>query len=119
MLDFILSVIIWTLALYGLIEIIKKIYYIYTTTNLKSDGIYFILAVKNQEKTIEGFLRTVLFRITYGKEEDIKKIIITDLGSTDNTPKIIDKMQKDYQYINVLEWKECKEIIDNIDSREM
>lgn len=67
MMNFILSVIIWTLALYGLIEIIKNIYYIYTTTNLKSNGIYLILAVKNQQDKIEGFLRTVLFRIIYRK----------------------------------------------------
>ena len=114
MLDFIFSVIVWTLALYGLIEIIKNIYYIYTTTNLKSDGIYLILAIKNQQDNIEVFLRTVLFRLIYGKEELIKKVIITDLGSTDDTPEIIEKMQKDYEYMNVLEWKECKEIIDSI-----
>lgn len=114
MLDFIMSVIIWTLAIYGLIEIVKNIYYIYTTTNLKSNGIYLILAVKNQQETIEGFLRTILFRIIYGKEEGIKKVIITDLDSTDNTSQIIEKMQKDYEYIQVLDWKECKDIIDNI-----
>lgn len=73
MLDFILNVIIWTLALYGLIEIIKNILYIYTTTNLSANGIYLILAVKNQQDKIEGFLRTVLFRIIYRKRRFSKK----------------------------------------------
>lgn len=73
MLDFILNVIIWTLALYGLIEIVKNIIYIYTTTNLSTDGIYLIMAVKNQQDKIEGFLRTVLFRIIYRKRRFSKK----------------------------------------------
>ena len=60
MLDFITNAVIWVLALYGLIEIIKTIYYICTCTNLESDGIYFIIAVKNQEEKIEGFMRSIL-----------------------------------------------------------
>ena len=115
MLEFIFNLIICTLAIYGFIEIIKNTYYKFTTTNLKSKGIYMILAVKNQEDTIEGFLRTVLFRLIYGNEELIKKVIITDLNSTDETPEIIEKIQKDYEYINVLDWKECKDIIDSVD----
>ena len=77
--DFILNSILWTLALYGLMEIIKTIINIYTYTNLKSDGIYIIVAVKNQEDKIEGFLRNFLFRIIYGKEESVKDIIVADL----------------------------------------
>ena len=114
MLTFIFIVIFWTLALYGLIEIIKNIYYILTYTNLKSDGIYVIIAVKNQEQKIEGFLRTVLFRLIYGKEEQIKQVIVTDLGSNDETPRIIEKIEQDYGNIKSINWKECKEIIDNI-----
>ena len=51
--DFIINAVIWTLALYGLIEIIKTILYGCSYTNLTSDGIYVIIAVKNQEKKIE------------------------------------------------------------------
>ena len=52
--EFILNTIFWTLALYGLFEIIKNIIYISTYTKFKSDGIYLIIAVKNQEEKIEG-----------------------------------------------------------------
>ena len=114
MLDFILNGILWTLALYGLFEIIKNIIYICTYTNLKSDGIYIIIAAKNQEKKIEGFLRTILFRIMYGKEDCVKDVIVTDLDSTDDTMKILNKLSKDYDEIKVVNWKECKEVIDNI-----
>ena len=114
MFNFIINGIFWVLALYGLFEIIKNIIYICTYTNLKSDGIYVIIAAKNQENKIEGFLRTTLFRIMYGKEECVKDVIVTDLNSSDDTMKILEKLSKDYDGIKVVNWKECKEVIDNI-----
>lgn len=117
MLDFITNGIIWTLALYGLIEIIKTIYYICTCTNLESDGIYFIVAVKNQEEKIEGFMRSILFRILYGKEECVKNIIVADLGSTDKTKEILEKLEQDYKVINLVDWKTCKDLIDSMDKK--
>ena len=113
--EFILNTIFWTLALYGLFEIIKNIIYISTYTKFKSDGIYLIIAVKNQEDKIEGLLRSVLFKITYGTEEYIKNIIVVDLNSKDDTKKIIERMSEDNENIKVTSWKECRELFDNID----
>ena len=73
--------------------------------------------MKNQEEKIEGFLRSSLFRILYGKEENVKDVIITDLGSTDNTKEIINRMSIDYECVKVTSWKECKDIIDNIEKK--
>ena len=101
-------------ALYGLFELVKDIIYICTYTKLKSDGIYMIIATKNQEQKIEGFLRTLLFRLIYGKEELIKDVIVTDLGSKDDTEKILNKLSKDYNCIKLANWKDCKEVIDSI-----
>lgn len=112
--EFILNAILWTLALYGAFEIIKTIINIYTYRNLKSDGIYIIVAVKNQENKIEGFLRNFLFRIIYGKEENIKDIIIADLDSTDETLPILNKLSREYEGLKVTNWRECKEVIENI-----
>ena len=112
--NFIINSILWTFALYGLFELIKQIIYMCTYTNMKADGIYIIIAVKNQEERIEGFLRSSLFKLLYGKEEYIKDIIVADLGSTDKTKEIVDKMSVDYECVKVTNWKECKEIIDNV-----
>lgn len=112
--NFFFNMIFWTLALYGLFAIIKTILNICTYTKLKSDGIYLIIAVKNQENKIEGFLRSILFRIIYGREEFIKDIIITDLNSTDETPIILEKLQKEYNELKVANWQECKDVIENI-----
>ena len=112
--NFILNIIFWTLAFYGLFEIIKNIIYITTYTNFKSDGIYIIIAVKNQEEKIEGFLRSALFKLLYGKEEYLKNIIVADLHSEDGTKEIAKKLSQDYDLIKVTSWKECKEVIDSI-----
>lgn len=108
-----ISIITWTLALYGLFEIVKNIIYICTYTNLNSKGIYLMVAVKNQEETIECFLRNLLFRIIYGKEE-VKNILVVDLNSKDNTKQIVEKLEKEYEQINLVNWKDCKELMENI-----
>ena len=83
---------------------------------MKTDGIYVIVAVKNQEDKIEGFLRTMLFKILYGREEYFKNVIIADLESTDNTREIVKTLSKDYDVLKVTSWKECKEVMDNVDA---
>ena len=111
--NFILTSIIWILAIYGLIEIIKTIIYLTSTISIKQNGTYMIIAVKNQENTIEYFIRNLLFRILYGKEETIKNIIVADLDSEDATMQILKKLEKDYDCISVKNWRECKQIIDD------
>ena len=115
MVDFILNLLLWTCALYGLIEIIKNIYYIFSCTNLKTDGIYLIVACKNQENNIEAYMRSVFFRLVYGKEEYIKELMVADLNSEDDTLDILKKLQTEYKYMKIINWKKCKEIIDNVE----
>ena len=115
MLEFILNTCFWTLAIYGLFEIIKNIIYLSTYTKFKSDGIYVIIAVKNQEDKIEGFLRSILFKILYGREDVLKNIIVADLESKDKTKEIAKKLSKDYEVLKVTSWKECKDIMDSVD----
>ena len=112
--EFILNTIFWTFAIYGFFSIVKNIIDIFTYTNLQSDGIYVIIAVKNQEEKIEGFLRSSLFKILYGKEEYLKNIIVADLKSEDKTIEIAKKMEMEYNCLKVTTWKECKDIIDNV-----
>ena len=113
--EIVLNTIFWTLAIYGFFEIIKNVIYIFTYTRMRSTGIYVIIAVKNQEEKIEGFLRSILFKILYGREDYLKNIIVADLNSTDNTKEIVQKLQDEYDCLKLLNWKECKDIIDNVD----
>ena len=54
--------------------------------------------------------------MTQRKEENIKNIIAVDLNSTDETKKILEKLSNEYENIKVSNWKECKELFDNIDN---
>ena len=117
MLEFVLNTVFWTLAIYGLFEVLKNIIYIGKITKFKSDGIYLILAVKNQEDKIEGFLRSILFKILYGREEYLKNIIVADLESTDKTKEIVKKLSEDYDILKVTNWKDCKDIIDSAEEK--
>ena len=108
-----ISIVIWTLALYGLFEIIKNIIYICTYTKMDSKGIYLLVAVKDQEENIEYFLRNLLFKIIYGKEE-IQNVIVIDLNSQDNTRKIVENLEKEYEQISLISLKDCKEVLENI-----
>lgn len=116
MIDFIFNLLLWTCAIYGLIEIIKNIYYICTCTNLKTDGIYLIIACKNQENNIEAYIRSVFFRLVYGKEEQIKDVIVTDLNSEDRTKEILKRLQIEYKCMKIIDWKNCKDVIDNVEN---
>ncbi len=117
MINFIYQAILWTFALYGVFEIIKTIVYVCTYNNFKSDGIYLIIAVKNQGKKIEGFMRSLIFRILYGKEDIVKDIIVTDLDSKDDTMQILEKLSKDYDCLQTVNWRECKEMIDRYEEK--
>lgn len=112
--DFLINALLWTLAFYGFFEIIKNIIYVLTYTNLSADGIYLIIATKNQEKKIEYFLRSSLFKLLYGREDYVKQVIVADLNSVDNTKEIAKKLSIDYECIKTLSWKECKELFDNL-----
>lgn len=111
---FIQNSILWTLALYGMLEIIKSIIYIYTYKGKKLNGIHIILAVKNQENNIEGFLRSLIFKILYGKEEMIREIIVTDLNSTDKTKDILIRLSEDYECVKFMDFSDIEEIFVNV-----
>ena len=112
MIDFILNCILWTLALYGFWDILKIIKSTLKNRRIESNGIFVIVAVKNQEHQIEGFLRSVIFRILYGKEEYLKKIIVTDV---DNTKSILEKFSNDYSEIKLVDWETCKKQLDSLE----
>lgn len=110
MADFIFNCILWVFALYGIIEIIKNIFYIKSCNCIETNGIHLVLLVKNQENKIEGLLRSLNFRILYGKEECIEDILVLDLNSNDNTKKIVENISLDSPNIKILNWKEFEEL---------
>ncbi|MBR1654185.1 MAG: hypothetical protein IJ690_04465 [Clostridia bacterium] len=110
MMDFIINCILWICALYGLMELIKNVIYIHSCNNIKTDGINIIIAVKNQENKIEGFLRSLNFRMLYGKENCVENIIVLDLNSSDKTKHIVETLSTDCSSIKMINWNEFVEL---------
>ena len=65
------------------------------------------MIVKNEEKVLARCLDSIA--------DLMDEIIIVDTGSSDNTKEIAKKLSKDYDILKVTGWKECKDIMDNID----
>ena len=114
MVEFVFHTIFWTLALYGLFEIIKNIIYLCTYTNLKSNGIYIVIAVKNQEDKIEGFLRSLIFKILYGKEEYLNNVEFIIEISNEMLEKLKSNLDKNYLKMTKLDIINEKYIEKNI-----
>ena len=83
---------------------------LFSCNKISTDGINLIVTVKNQEDKIEGFLRSLNFRLLYGKEDYVQNIIVLDLNSTDKTRQILETLSADYPNIKLLNWKEFSEI---------
>lgn len=114
MINFLINTFIWTFALYGLFHFIFSIFRTYYHCKISSEGIYFFIAVKNQENKIEGFLRSILFRVLYGDENILDNIYVIDLNSTDKTPEILDILSSDYNCVKITDVKHCKKILDSV-----
>ena len=67
-----------------------------------------------KRKEFECELRSLLFNIVYRKELDLKNIIIADLNSSDSCKEILCKLKKDYDFVKIMQWDECKKIVDKI-----
>ena len=110
MADFVLTSILWILALYGLFEIIKTIIHIHKYPSVSFNDTSFIITVHNQENNIEYFLKLFIYKILY-YNLNIPEIVIVDLNSTDKTLDILNNFAKDFSFIKVLTLDEYKDIL--------
>ena len=114
MLNFIVNCIIWVLAIYGFIDIVKNLIYINACNKVKTNGIHVIVAVKNEENNIEGFLRSFNFKMIYNSENLIDNIILLDLNSIDSTKHILEKYAIEHSNYTLINWDEFNEIFNPI-----
>lgn len=115
MLDFILTSILWILALYGLFEIIKTIIHIRKYPKISFTGTSFVITVHNQENNIEYFLRLLIYQMLY-YNLSIPEVIVVDLDSTDNTLDILRAFANDFNFITVLSLEEYTSLLSVVHS---
>ena len=99
MMTIILKSVVTFLAFFGLIQLIKEIFYV---INSEDDNEYIVvIKVKNSEDTIEAAVRTVILKsLRDSNGGRVPEILIVDMGSDDSTPQIAQKLCDDYSFVH-------------------
>ncbi|NSW90054.1 MAG: hypothetical protein HPY74_05085 [Firmicutes bacterium] len=114
MLAQIFRLIMYILALYGFISIIATIVRrFYRNINLRNSNMRMALIVKNQGEIIEGVVRSIF---SGGILESIiqgDNFYIVDMGSTDKTVEILQRLKNTYHNMEILSEKDKDKIFDD------
>lgn len=106
---FFINAILWTLAFYGLFEIVKTLIYLYYFSKVKKQrSTYIVLPIKDDLQDnkdtgdVEFLLRSLIFRILYENDNYIDEILVVDFGIKTETKMVIEKIQKDYNCVKLI-----------------
>jgi hypothetical protein len=103
MLKEIFQVTTYLLALYGFTVIVSNVVIaLLKRANIKNSSVRLVLIVKNQENIIEGIVRSILMLDVLRKIMSRDRLIVVDMGSTDDTLNILSKLKNDGEYIEIL-----------------
>ena len=115
MLTILIQSLICFFAVYGIIQMGINIYNELYKIPVKKDDIYIIITVKNQQDTIEGIIRSVVWKSlnnTYGGI--VPNILVVDLGSTDDTMQVLNRLLTEYDFIQVTDKEGYIELLEKI-----
>lgn len=93
--------VVTVLVIYAIINIVGKLFIaIFSPEPYKSKDAFVIIRVKNQEKNIEGIIRSVIWHnLKISKGGYVPNILIVDSGSEDDTQIIAEKLCDQYSFI--------------------
>jgi cellulose synthase/poly-beta-1,6-N-acetylglucosamine synthase-like glycosyltransferase len=115
MLDILIQSLVCFFAVYGAIQMGFNIYNTLTDIQYKKDDIYIIVTVKNQQDTIEGIIRSIVWRsLNNHHGGTVPNILVVDMGSTDDTLKILNKLCGEYDFIQVTDSEGYMKILQKI-----
>ncbi len=103
-------------AFYGIIQMGINIYeWLHNSTYKRNDNVHIIITVKNQQNSIEGIIRSVLWKSLNNSHGGIvPNILVVDMGSTDETPDILKRLHIEYNFIEVTDSKSYAKILEKI-----
>ncbi len=90
-------------CLYGFMQLfLHFVSLFYEYRELRDKKVYTVVFVQNEENTVEGMVRSLLWRNMHREVGDADSaILVIDTGSTDNTAEIVRKMEQDYPLIHL------------------
>ncbi|MDD4493293.1 MAG: hypothetical protein PHV32_02930 [Eubacteriales bacterium] len=99
MTEIFLQLLIGLFAVYGFIQLAINIFNGIKLRNQRDDGIKLILTFKNRQDKVEGAVRNIFLNGVLDRIGADNTLYVADMGSTDDTPKIIHNLCD--QYINL------------------
>ena len=93
--------------IYGIVEMLSKIYTMFKEGKNEKREIFIFIHVKNLEHTLEYIIRSTIFDyfMKYGGRT-VPNIVVVDKGSNDRTEEICKKLCKDYEFLYYASEKE-------------
>ncbi len=80
---------------------------------LKGRTVYTVVGVKNDEKRIEGIARALVFRaMTCDSGISDSRVVFVDVGSEDETARIIKRLENDNKPVSLLSEEDFKNSIE-------
>lgn len=105
------QLIIGLFAVYGLIQLFINIVNSIRIRNQRNDGIKLILAVKNRQDNIEGAVRSIFINGVLDRVGAQNVLYVADLGSTDDTPRIIHNLCSRYDNLKPVNIQENEVLV--------
>lgn len=112
----ILQILVYLLAVYGALALSFIVFNsISQRTKPERFKLKLVLLVKDREDSIEWVVRNVFSGSTLRKTMSENKFTVLDMGSTDETWKILNKLKGDYEQMELLNIGEKEKIFEGFD----
>lgn len=109
-----LEALMWFFALFGFVHLCKYIIeWLYLHLG-GQDNPLIVVTVRNQQDSVEGILRSIVWNsLNNNSDRCVPNILVVDMGSTDDTRIILDKLAEEYQFIAVTDKEGYSEFLQN------
>jgi len=106
--EFIFYILVSFFAIYGFVQVVIYIMdFIYDVKVLKDKIIYTVVAVKDEEETVESVAKSLLIK-SLKNDSGVadNRVVIIDMGSEDKTVEMLKLMEAEKKGLNVLSKEE-------------
>lgn len=98
------SAVICFFAVYGVMQLFLRFAAgLRPPGNIHTGDVYTVMAVRNQEESVEGMIRSAVWKaLARQGGRTINDIVVLDLGSEDETRDILQRLEQEYDFVHVM-----------------
>ncbi|SFQ03207.1 hypothetical protein [Caldicoprobacter faecalis] len=102
--DTYLTIVLWVFAIFGFIcFVVLVLRDISSALGNKKGSFNVVITAQNQEDAIEGIVKGFILKTAVdGAEDSLVNIVLVDVGSCDDTPKVMERLARQYPYIKFI-----------------